>query len=554
MRRVLSLILAFTLLAAIPAHAAFDEAGAASLKKEVNDGLGWRTDLAKSLNSGFMIGGDIAVTPKKDFYEITLPKVSYLLGQSRGAMNVGDVVLHAVPANAGAWQVETTLPSSMALYDASKKQVATITLGTQHVAGTWWPEKGLWSKMDSTVENVTVTGLDQANPFTGKIASIKSAVDFKDNGDNTWSGPVDVNITGVEFNTAGPRPANAAIARVGMHIVYDRLDLARLKTIRETIQAATKGGGAMTKEQEQNFYKAMIATPPISLDNMSSTTTVEKANLHFLLPASPKNPNEKPAARDVGFDTLVLTATGGGATQEKTSLTLKTALKGLSLRGAPKGPFDGAIPSAINTSFTFDNVPVKKISETLLTALQKASALSDQPAQPGQTETPAQLEAKAALAGLPKILQEAGLTLTIADTWIESSALRTDISGKFVADAKSAFGMTGKLDVLLKGCDEFLKSAQGEALQPGSGDMSNLIYFGMLAQAQGRGQLSHAADGKSLRSFSFALGPDGVVMLNGQPLGGARPAPAAPATPVPSSSTPLPATSAPATAPSPTAP
>src|SRR5262249_50314647 len=143
-----------------------------------------------------------------------------------------------------------------------------------------------------------------------------------------------------------------------------------------------------------------------------------------------------------------------------------------------------------------------------------------------------------ALAQLPKMLQDAGATISLQNTFVRSSGVDANMDGKINATAASPLGGIGKVTLSIKGLDETIQKMQSTSLKPGA-DPHMLGYLGAITIVQLKGQLDKAADGKSLRNYLFELTPEGKLLLNGQDVN-AQPA-LPPAQPAPAQSTPAPA-------------
>ena len=498
-------ILMLTLSGVAHADPAISEAGAVSLKKQVENDLQWRVDMAKTFSQGLVIGGKVEVTPKDSFYEVKLPKVSMLSGPS-GKLDVGTVIINTVPGlQPGTWLITAALPSSMTYYSTSNAPMAYITLGAQHFSATWWPDKSMYPKIDLSFQDMQIKGTNES-AVKAEIKSIDAHVDLKANEDSTWSGPVDFSASGININITGKPAAAITIGDISSHTTYDRLNMRLALQAKTEAQEYLKSGAPQTDKDRRELIAKLLSKSSLTADGIDSRFGADKFLLHIESPA-PQQP-----AREIAIDQLVLSSTATAAQQEKGKLSLKMALNGLHISFVPDSLTD-IVPQTLNTEADLDSLPIKKLSDLLLTALQKSTATAADAATQAQTKA----DMAAALSALPKMLQEAGTSISIKNTFMKSAAVDTTIAGKIDASTSSPLGAAGKITLAFKGLDEFIHKLQSSALQPGA-DPHALGFIMGLTALQMKGHPDKAADGKSLLNYIFELTQDGKILLNGTDL------------------------------------
>ena len=164
------------------AAAPVNEAGAADLKKLVENVLKPRLDAAKAAGQGLAMGGSPEVTPKGSFYEIKLPDLSIINPQQK--MKIGTVILQVTPgtdvnSGAGTWQISGALPTPIALFDQSNNPAGSITIGSQHFAGVWSSTLEVMSDLDAAYKDIRLTVPMSAVPPLS-IGSIKASMHPKE--------------------------------------------------------------------------------------------------------------------------------------------------------------------------------------------------------------------------------------------------------------------------------------------------------------------------------------------------------------------------------------
>lgn len=536
MRRILSFVAVLALLslpaqaADAPAAAPIDAAGATTLKKQVEDSLQWRIDMAKAADNGVTLDSPIAVTPKDGYYEIELPKAALKL-RSKGRLDIGTVLIKATPAGPGAWNFETTVPSTMTFYDPANAPSLKVTLGSQHITGTWLAEKDMYTKVDTTITGIKATGVG-ADGLTAALKTVKVFADLKDNGDNTWTGVVSYNAAGLEANVPGTTPVSFSVETLTSNASYDRLDMSQTFAMRDNVKKALKDGLPQDEKQRKALFNKLLAKPP--LFSGAATATLGATGMKAQL-------KDKEHPQSFSLDSITFDGTTTSTGNDKARMLSHLAFKGLH-SSFFAGPMAGLVPEDMNTEITIENLPLKALSEQLFGTLRTAldNPLTDKTAPP----TEAQMKVKETVDNLPKLLQDAGSFLTIDNTYVNSRDLNTTVSGRLDAKTAAALGAAGKVIVSIKGVDETLKALQAEAAKA-SGDMSLMGPLVTLSTLQMKGEPGTAADGKSLRNYNFELKEDGSLLLNGVDMKSeAPPAATAPAAPL-RKSAPTPAPAAP---------
>ncbi len=509
MRRIIPLFFVFVLMfsgVAQAADAVIDAAGAASLKKLVEDDLQWRVDMAKVFGEGLAIDGKVEVTPKGGFYEVRLPSLSVLAGPE-GRLDIGIMILNVAPGpQPGAWLIQqATLPSSMTYYDAKDAPLVRVSIGTQRIQATWVPEKSMYPQIDSLIENIQITGTGENAPVA-KINTLKSLSNLKDNGDGTWTGPIDFESSGIVLNVPGKNPVTLGIGKISSHNVYDRLDMSQSLKMKEVAKKSMKEKLPQTDKEKQAFLAQLLTQSPVSADSMEGAIGIDDFFMHDT-GAPPQQPQ-----RTIALDHVVIDGITSNTRQEKSKAFVKLAFSGLRLPSIPPALAD-LMPQSMNAEITLDNLPVKAMMGQFFTLVQKSvAAAGDKTDAAAQDAAKAELTTVAVL--LPKMLQDAGTTLSVDNTYVKSATVDATLKARIEAKAAAVIGAIGKMTLTFKGLDEAVQKMQGMALTAGA-DPHILGYFAGLTALEMKGQPDKAADGKSLRNYILELKESGDMLLNG---------------------------------------
>jgi hypothetical protein len=501
MKNLSFLLFIFVLAAPVPALAAIDEQGAAGLKAQVERDLQWRLDMTRVVNQGLSMEGPVTVTPKGSFYEVRIPDLSLSLGPE-GKLDIGAILINAVPAPGGAWLVTAALPASMSIFDSANTAIATMTLGHQEFSGTWLPEKEMCPHFNSSYRDIRIKN-NGAVPFSITIGTLKASSDMRDEGNGMWSGPSTYELADVAADMGGKNAGEFRLKKAFMKNTYDKLDVDRGLAMKKQLRDMFSSGKAMDESESKALVNNMLAGSQGMVEGAHVASSYEG----FFM--KEKTQGKEPV--EFAFDKMTFDGGLQGARQKKSKAAFKNTMEGLKMPGIP-ADYARLAPHAMAMEMVIENLPLKKISERLFDALQKSIEIGKMPNPP--SPHPAEVQLRAILASLPDLLQQSGATLSIGNSFIKSSDLTTNISGRIDANAAATAGTTGKMTVTLDGLPNVIQKIQALAVKPGA-DMKMMGYAGSLTALQMTGQAEKTPDGRTLHHYVFEITPDGKLFLNG---------------------------------------
>ncbi|MFH1159136.1 MAG: hypothetical protein V1721_09720 [Pseudomonadota bacterium] len=455
--------------------------------------------MAKAFGQGLAMEGNVEVTPKDAFYEVRLPGLSFVLG-SEGKLDIGTITAKATPDSSGGWLTDVTLPSPMTFYDKTNTPVSEITIGAQSFSGIWNPSKEIYSKFDSSYQDIRIKSPDL---LTVSIGSLKSRIDLKDNDDGTWSGPNDYEAADIKIEISARNALRLDIGRIISSNTYKRLNLNQTLEVKKKLREVFNPEKPMTEEDRKALLETLLSKSQKLIDDMSSVAEIVGFSL------TENNTDPAQPRREISFDKFTFQGVSDGLGKEKSAFNIKSSLDGLKTSFIPAG-FEGLAPKAFNIDVAIADLPFRKILETLVTAGAEAADKQKQKAENGDKTEPAKADAAAFL---PKMLQDAGSSLAFQNTFVKSADLNIGVTGKIEASATTPTGAVGTVTLSLKGLDETVRKLQTLAVKPGA-DPRIMGYTGALALFQMMGQSDTAADGATLRNYVFLLTPDGKLLLN----------------------------------------
>lgn len=480
-------MLFFIALLAVPASAgqarvwlSVNDQGAAALKQLVEDEIEWRTNLAKIAGQGLAVDGPVEVTPKGSFYEIKIRKLSTSLGPDR-KLNIGTVVINAVPGNNGEWLLNAVIPSAVTLCNNANTPLAHISIGNQSLSGSWIPSAGVYPKADLLYQDIRITDLADKT-FSGVISTAKLSSNLKSGSDGIWGGSGGFEMSGITIDTAGKDAVQTRIGRVVSENFYDRMDLSKTVENRQKIRDAVQPG----KMPAESVKAALLSDAQGTFDSVRSSFSIHDIAVHAKDAQPPHQPMDM-SVRKISFQ-----GTLQGLQQEKASVTLKNSVQGLKIP-APIPDLAGLIPEDINIDIKINNLPARTIAGIIFLSLQ------DSP--------------NAGLAALPEALIAAGTSLSIQDSFVRSRDLNSSIAGKISTTPNAVTGITGKMTLSIKGLEGVISKLQTLAIKPGA-DSQLVGYAGSLTAIMLIGQEGKSADGSKTNDYVLEMTQDGKLLLN----------------------------------------
>lgn len=516
MRKIIPLLLVSTFLfsGVLRAEAQVDAAGADVLKKEVTEDLTWRSNMTKIIDQGILVDGTVAVETKKDYYEVHLPHL-YMVNK-QGKLDVGIITAQVLPGTEkGTWQIrQADIPLAMTYFDAKGIPIAKLTVGNQKFAATWVPAKAMFPKIDSLFQNIKVTGVGSNAGLTARITALKSLITLTDNGDGTWSGPADFGAAGLSANLPGQNPVTASIGEIASKNKYDHLDMSQSMKMKDLAESTMKTGLPQTDDQKKDFIAKLLTKAPFTANGLETTFELSHFDMHDA--GTKQQPQQ-----DVALDQFNFTGQTSNLSQDKSKFVVKTTLNGLHVAQV-SSPFGALLPSRVDAEIVLDNVPVSKLSDQFFNILTDQATLNaskdvkDTKDPMAQKVAQAEVQKKISdtLELIPGILQQAGTSLAVNNTFIQSDAVTTRVLGKVDASTDARLGASGKATITFKGLNEFIDKVHAVAVRPGSDPHMMSFLFGLMA-VQMKSTQSKGRDGISIDNMNIELKKNGDIIVNG---------------------------------------
>jgi hypothetical protein len=510
MRKIISLFFVFTLCGALiwpgSASAAIDDQGAAGLKKLVENELQGRLGMTKITGQGLVTEGAVAVTPKPAFYEVKIPGLSLSFGP-QGKLDIGMVVINAVPGKAGEWMTSVALPATMTLYEKPDIAVASISLGSQGCKGAWLPAQGIYPRFDCLYKDILIKGTG-ADDFKIALGSLKMIANLKSNSDGTLSGQGGFEAGDVKIDADGKDALQLNVQKINVTSIYDRLDLSREMEIRKKILDAALTGAPPADEQSAALLGGLMSLTGAMPENLSNSVEAGGIVVRTKNLAQPNQPME-----EFSLDKAAFQSTLKNMRQTVSSAAVKGGFNGIKLSPA-NASLASLMPNALNIDMSMDNIPLKKISAMMYDTLQQMIwALKTTPKSPADAKNLTENQLNSLLASLPRILQNAGASLSIQNTFIKSNEMEAALTGRIQANTIASSGITGKLTLSVNGLENVIQKLQAMAVKPLADGKINTYANGLTALSV-MGEADKTADGKLIHNYVFEITDDNKILLN----------------------------------------
>lgn len=519
MRIIASFLALFLFLAPAAQAASIDDAGAAVLKNQIDDFLKIYTLNTSVAQQGLSMSGPVAVVPKKDFYEVTLPGTK--LVSPSAIFDIGNIALNVRPGKDGEYLASMALPPKMIVNDPiNKEAIAEIALGSQKFASAWYPALGAFPKVDAEYKNITITGKGK-KPYGATISAMKTVLDLAKNADNTWSGKQVASLDGLKMNVPAPEGGVGQntfnLASSTITTTYDKMDLVRAQQVRNKLRALYKDGATPSADDVKALAAEMAATGEQGfLNGTTSDVSAKDLTVQLQLGSKRVQPPEPVVVKLASVNSRLAV---NGMREEIGSSNGKLSFDGLSVTGV-SDMARRLIPTTGKMELDAAKLPIRDISRAMTEMVTKAVS-ADLPADaPLEQRQRAAAEAEKNVTDttnrIMEMLMNAGSVLSIRNTELKAPDVTATLNGDArVVKSSAPEGGTaaaGKMVYALEGIDEMVaagsKTATGE----------QQAYIQALTFLQMMGQPGKTAAGKSLRSYTFELTPGGQFTLNGAPI------------------------------------
>ncbi len=503
-------------------YAAVSDDGAGDVKKQVEAAIAMPLDMQKTTGMGLAIGGPVEVKPNGDYYEVTLPSVTYQLQGMKAEF--GTITMNVTPAG-DQYKMTMALPPSIMVYDATHTPVAEVKFGSQQFSSVWLPKYHSFTNIDADYKDISITTAKAGDKVSISLGDFKTLLDLKNESGDIWSGPATFEMTGLHLAGGSKGEFDMTVDSIKGDASYTKLNMQVRKDVEEKTAAtihqnvAKDPAAKPDPAQMQSMFTSIVDSLQSYIDGMGSQFKISGIAIK-VNPGAPKDANataEKPL--DIRLGSISWGFDLAGLQQEKGNISLKFGMDGLNVANMDPGTAS-IVPTASNLEVHLDNLPFQDLSKGLSGLFSQivSSAVATQnvtdPAQKTALQNQTQAQVAAAMASIPATLQTAGSKLSIVNTFAKAPDVGTTLDGSFTASAASPVMAQGSITLLITGLDELVVKLQSLA-QGADADPKLMGWAQGLGMVQLMGQLTKAPDGRSQRTYKLEVSPEGKIMLNG---------------------------------------
>ncbi|PZP56904.1 MAG: hypothetical protein DI586_02140 [Micavibrio aeruginosavorus] len=186
------------------AAATIDQQGATALQERFSKEIASRKDI-KVAGSTADFSGNVSVTPKSNYYEVTLPSMKLTNPQGE-VLNVGKVVMNMMPTdNQNEWKSSVAVPT---LLTYAGKNPGKLSLGSQKASGVW--DMDMFGFKTFTASYGNITYRDNTTNEGTAVSDLKVDYDLNKS-ESGFSGPV--NITASDMNFIDGKDQKSPLAK-----------------------------------------------------------------------------------------------------------------------------------------------------------------------------------------------------------------------------------------------------------------------------------------------------------------------------------------------------
>ena len=485
----------FILTASIPAFAV-SENEATEIKAAVTSYINnLKTSYNNSPNVNVEYDGDVKVTPKDNYYEIILPKISFGVSNPQNPADefltiIDPVVINTFQIDEDTWSASFSIPSPITAMDGNDKEVMKIKIGSQKASAMFMPKLMTATKYNLSYGNIIIDNLIEKD-IKVKIDEIVSSLNLEKQASGFWSGPVRFKVknTSVVSNDL-----NLKIDDISVNGSYTDFDIDAMRLLSEKalkIDPLT-ATDAEKKELTDSYLKAMTQSTGgmsanISLNSMSGTYIDEK--------------NKEQIQRQFSIGNIGMGFTANQLRTDTANISFSFNLNALSLP-----PMDNAdtnnivkavLPHNIEIDTVIQNIPIQKI-------------LTEVVAVNTGTSTPNGLANQAI-----QSIVDAGTEIKINKNNFQSKDIDFITNGSVKASPTAILKVIADVTLKIRNLDNIIAKYSAPGVLPQQ--FQQVIAMATMLQMVGVPETN--AKGENIRSYRFQLTEDGKMMLNGSDMG-----------------------------------
>ncbi len=509
---MLRLIFTLFLLILIPVNAMaieINDQGAAKLKSSFQKIL----DYQKTSNEAFgsmlvLYDGEIKVKQEKEFYAVTLPRISFksLKSESQAkefTFDIGVITLNMMPDDtAGYWKTALSIPNEMTLSDETEEDIV-ISFQDQKIIALFNEELGYFTKINMNLSNISIKeGIEDMGINFG---GAQFYTNLSENENGKFSGPTHLALKGLDIKS----PEGSGHVKLGEAKFSFSIKNFTLDTLQEY---------SMKFKKHADTFQLLNALeqPDADIENINSDNVVDMIldlynfdmdgfNFEYSIKDLKITPDDNGEFNTLGLGLASIGFGLDGLNSEKGSLHIKTGYSAINIE--PSNPeYSDILPQNINFDIKAQNIPYTVLSELGTNSIKSIAKNPDMATMAGM----------GILMKLPAILSQSDTQIIIEDNGIKNEIYELTLDGNIVTDLTAMMSVSAKFTAMFKGLDKLLSISKERSNAENENSAAFEELSKILEKMKTIGKSETAANGKSAYSFEFETTPEGKMLLNGQ--------------------------------------
>lgn len=532
MRKILFSSAALALLAfsptAVYAQKAVSDAGVEELRRVIDEAVAFELDISKKTGQGLQMSSPPQITNKGSYYEVRLPDVNYNYPDI-GNIEVGTVVLNVTHGKTDdeylasmALQPTMTFKSAERAGEqggAAQSETVTLNIGKQKFAMAWQASLQFPTRVDAEYGDLKLT-VDGKEPFSSTLQDMRFISNLQPDKDGMWTGPMEFEARNLKANFSPSElsgPGEARLERFYTKTDYTALDLGiRLQSKKKMRDLVTEAGDKPVENAEA-VLGALLQDGYVMFSDAKTELQFQKfaADVQPLPPKEGQTPEKPRALRLEEFSSFIDMA---GLRSDNGKIAARISLKELMGTNLVAPDSAGYLPQNANVELFLENMPMQSLYKAfaaLATEGLRASKMAEDAAARGQPHNlPRHHESQvmAAAMALPQMLQNAGASISVRNTFIRAPEISTKLFGDFKAVKGAPRVGAGELTMVIQGIDELLSKLEADQSRQSRRALSGLSFLQMLGKED-------TEDGKPIRRYVFKVDEIGKMTLNDTEIG-----------------------------------
>lgn len=468
--------------------------GGKNLQALIQKQIDQSADIQSAAGGRYITEGTLKVEPADGYYAVTFPHIK--LKDAEGTIyDIGMVAANVIPGDAAQeWKAAIAIPTPIRIISPENKQTGQIDLGKQRTIGVWDMDLSSFTRLDARYDDIAFKSSVDSSTFKIGTLTFQTRMDREANGH--LSGP----STAVASDWQLASPENnmtASIQELRIDATIKDFDPKIAKSFNEQLSALGQAG-AITADGASSQHNLALYNILTDVIGKSSDAAGFAVALTGLKVAAPNDAARMTETFELGNAGANFDISGFRSGSVKSGIRVNYS--DLKLNNAPDA-YKDIIPLSLDLNLIIDNLPFSQLVELGRTAAGAGEGGAGQAAAMG------------ALMAVPKLLTDAGTTLTQSFDF-SSNSCKGKGSGVVTADMKAVNGYTADQDVELQGLDKVIEKINEEIRKPGNPDAQNLqSVLGTLTILQMVGQ--QKPDKPDIRTYKLVVDEQGRTMLNG---------------------------------------